>query len=544
MIGRRRWMFTAAACLALAPAAQAGGLLLPGSGAVSTSRAGAAIASTDDGEAIGINPAGLAKAGSGTVLTISVTAIDYIMSFARRGVYPTVNDDGMGTAYAGQPYPVMKNQANPNFGIGPLQPVPVVALVSDVGGAVRGLHIAFGLWAPNAYPARNMTNVNGQPWSFDANHFDAPPPPTRYDILTQQAAVILPTLAASYRILPGLDIGGRFSSGVASIQSQVALWGVPLNYSQFIKEDGLFSVNAKDPFVPAWALGATYRPTPNLEFAVNYTAEIDVNAQGTAQSVNGPAVTLGTATPVVVPVPNGPNIRCAPNGTAQNIETCVDFAIPQTAQVGGRWKFLDGDGRLRGDIELDLDWENWGTSAASNYSVVVDGEVVTTQNPNPADGIYLQNQLIRHGFQDTYAARLGGSYVIPVGTGHHDEVTLRGGIGYDTAAATTGWERVDIDGAARTDIAAGASYQTGKTRFDLGFGFIYEGSVNNSSTCLPTQQNPGCAGTGMDQPEPQRQGPDPISPIVTANSQAQDPVNEGIYKAHYLEFMLGMTTRF
>jgi len=44
--------------LALAAAAQpadAGGLLLPGSGAVSTSRAGAAVASTEDGEALSIN---------------------------------------------------------------------------------------------------------------------------------------------------------------------------------------------------------------------------------------------------------------------------------------------------------------------------------------------------------------------------------------------------------------------------------------------------------------------------------------------------------
>ncbi|MGE0401366.1 MAG: hypothetical protein AB7T06_31980, partial [Kofleriaceae bacterium] len=41
--------------------ANAGGLFLPGSGATSTSRAGAAVASADDGEALSINPAGLAK---------------------------------------------------------------------------------------------------------------------------------------------------------------------------------------------------------------------------------------------------------------------------------------------------------------------------------------------------------------------------------------------------------------------------------------------------------------------------------------------------
>ena len=298
--------------------------------------------------------------------------------------------------------------------------------------------------------------------------------------------------------------------------------------------------------MPAWSLGATFRPTPNLEVAATYSSEIDVHAQGNAQAANGPAVTLGTATPVVIPIPDGPNIRCANGGTQQDLKTCIDLAIPQMVTVGARWKFLDPVGALKGDVELDVDWENW--SAASDYKVTVDGEVVTTQNPDPSGGIFLQQNTIPHGFQDTYAARLGGSYVIPVGPldaqGKRNLVTVRGGVSYDTAAAPTGWERVDIDGAARTSIAAGASYQLGKTRIDAGFGVVLEGTVNNPGTCNPTQQMQGCQGTNMDAPVGQRVGPDPITPIVASNAQAQSPVNQGIYKAHYLEFMLGVTQRF
>jgi hypothetical protein len=40
----------------------AGGLFLPGAGAISTSRAGAGTVSADDGEALVLNPAGIAKA--------------------------------------------------------------------------------------------------------------------------------------------------------------------------------------------------------------------------------------------------------------------------------------------------------------------------------------------------------------------------------------------------------------------------------------------------------------------------------------------------
>nr|HEX4312595.1 outer membrane protein transport protein [Kofleriaceae bacterium] len=546
----RRWLFSsavgAAVCAAAAPPAVAGGLFVPGSGAVSTSRAGAAIASTDDGEALSVNPAGLAKAGPGTVLTIGVTAIDYIMSFARRGTYDAVDDMGQGVSYAGQPYPTIHNTSHPPLGIGPMQPIPVVALVSDLGGAVPGLHVAIGLYAPNGYPFRKMTNVNGQDWSFDPAHFDAPPPPTRYDILEQEAAVILPTVAASYRITDKLDVGGRFSAGIATLKSQVAVWGIPLNYSEFEKQDGQVTINATDSFVPSWSLGATFRPTRNLEFAATYTSEVDIHAKGTAQSLEGPSVTLGTATPEIIPIPDGPNIRCAPGGTAADLKACVDLALPQTVTVGGRYKFLDDGGRLKGDIELDLDWENWGADPVSNYTVTIDGEVVTTQNPDPDGGIFLQQNQVRHGFQDTYAARLGGSYVIPVGPGKINEVTLRGGVSYDTAAAPAGWERVDLDGAARTTVAAGAAYQFNnrKTRLDLGFGLVLEGTVDNPGNCNPTTQMEGCAGTNQDAPVNQRVGPDPITPIETTASQTQNPVNQGIYKAHYIELMLGVTQRF
>ncbi|HEY4238633.1 MAG TPA: hypothetical protein VGM88_02415, partial [Kofleriaceae bacterium] len=127
--------------------ASAGGLFLPGSGAVSTSRAGAAVASADDGEALALNPAGLAKA-KGTTITISAAMIDYFMQFTRAGTYDQLSE--IDTQYEGQPYGTITNKAKPPLGFGGVQPVPVVAIVSDLGGAVPGLHVAAGVFAPNA----------------------------------------------------------------------------------------------------------------------------------------------------------------------------------------------------------------------------------------------------------------------------------------------------------------------------------------------------------------------------------------------------------
>src|SRR5262245_45563694 len=95
--------------------AHAGGMYLPGSGAISTSRAGAAVASTDTGEAIGINPAGLAKT-NGTTITLSMAIIDYAMSFERRGTYDDIPNVDL--PYEGTPYPVVEDASSPALAIG------------------------------------------------------------------------------------------------------------------------------------------------------------------------------------------------------------------------------------------------------------------------------------------------------------------------------------------------------------------------------------------------------------------------------------------
>src|SRR5689334_22664175 len=163
----------------LAPAvAHAGGLFLPGSGAVSTSRAGAAVASASDGEALSINPAGLAKS-KGTTITLSAAIINYAMSFERRGTYDAIDTEAL--PYEGQPFPTVRNDASPPLGIGKYQPIPVIAVVSDLGGAVKGLTLAAGVYAPNSYPFRDMCSELSsgcRKYAFNGD-FDVAPAPQR-----------------------------------------------------------------------------------------------------------------------------------------------------------------------------------------------------------------------------------------------------------------------------------------------------------------------------------------------------------------------------
>ena len=557
-------LLVATGLVCVAGAASAGGLLLPGAGAISTARAGAGVASSNDGEAMALNPAGLASAASGTFIQLGISAIDYFMSFRRNGNYDDIPGDAR--PYEGTRYPTVTNNASPPLGFGSVQPVPLIAVVSDLGGKVEGLHAAFGLYAPNAYPFRNMNTVNGQPFFIpnSAGGFDFPttyegaPPPSRYDIIEQEAAIILPGVAAGYRINDKVDVGARISAGLATLKSTVAVWGLPNNFPEDVKQDGLFTLDAKG-FVYNWQLGTTFHATPAIDIAATYTAPIYIHAKGDAVSTNGPNVTLNGA-PVAINPPPDDAARCDKGGTAAKLKGCVDVEIPMHAEVAGRYKIQDGAGNLKGDVELQLGWEHWAATCdytkdptcldPSAYHVTIDAVVGTTTNP---DGLPVKDQLIQHGFQDTYSARLGGSWIFPAG---ENAVVARAGVGYDTAAAKKYWERADVDGAARTMIAAGASYKMKQLSLDAGFGVILEGTRTDPRTCNPTAgMGMGCSGNGIegtvegwrlpgDAGRPVRSGPDPTNPIVTPGVQTENPVNEGTFKSHYLFFLLGASYHF
>src|SRR6202012_2279533 len=143
------------------------------------------------------------------------------------------------------------------------------------------------------YPFRNFNNVNGQAYYGESNGvyslpttYGAAPPPTRYDMIEQDAAIILPTIAVAYSILPNLDIGARFSAGYGELNSTTAVWCLT-NFQEDPKQDGLVPIKATDDSVQTFGFGATYRPTPNIELAAQWSAPIDVHAKGTAYSSNG-----------------------------------------------------------------------------------------------------------------------------------------------------------------------------------------------------------------------------------------------------------------
>lgn len=517
------------ALAALPSAAWAGGLYVPGQGPISSSRAGADVAAADDPSAIATNPAGLAET-SGTVVIVGSNFLDYSLAFTRRGAYEdTANDyPWEGNAYARQ-----TNGGSPKIGIGPFQALPELAAVFDLGSMVPGLHVAIGLFVPNSFPTRDF----GSSWTLNEDDLNNPsasnaPPPSRYDVVKQDAAIIMPAIAAAYRVNKLVSVGGRFTPAISNVEATSYTWG-DANYSEDTQHDSVFHVKAKDSFTPEFGLGVQLHATDAIDVGANWDSQLDVHNVGTGDAVSGRGLDIAGMPPEIDPVPDD-MVRCAKGGKVGALAACVDLGLPMVTTVGGRYKMLDEAGGVKGDVELDVAWERW--SAVSDYTVTVDGAVLNVLPLSPS--------LIKHNFQDVISTRLGGSYHLPVGAG----LTVRGGLAYDTAAAKPGWERLDIDGAARTTVGVGAGYGFGKYEVNVGAGYSYEGSRDVGGNCNPTAAMPGCGktdgnGNPIDDNPNDRPGPDPIQPL-NAGTPFESPMNAGKYESGYLLLSFAVVAKF
>jgi long-subunit fatty acid transport protein len=528
MRASHRSLFFALATSAIVPAtAHAGGLYVPGVGPVAQQRAGANVAAVDDPSAVAQNPAGLAET-EGTVILVGSNFLDYSLAFTRRGTYDQINNADY--PWEGQAYARQTNEGKPPIGIGNFQALPMLAAAFDLSKQVPGLHLGVGIIVPNSFPTRKF----GADWQINVDDgADAsasnPPPPTRYDAVEQEAAIVEPSVAVGYKINDKFSVGGRFTWGFATVKASTFTWG-DANYAEDTQHDSAFSVDSKDNFAPAFGLGVKVHPTDAIDVGLSWDSQLNVHAKGTGNAIAADGLAIG-GNPIVLEPPPDDEARCAPGGVEGALKACVDLALPMVATVGGRYKLLDASGAVTGDVELDVAWEHW--SAASDYGVLVDGVVLGS--------IPINKSTIRHNFQDVISTRLGGSYRLPVGDG----LTLRGGLAYDTAAAPKNWERVDIDGAARTTVALGAGYPFGKFAVMAGVGYVYEGTRDVGTDCNPTAAAgmQGCDGSGQDQPQDGRVGPDPIQPL-NAGTPFESPFNAGKYESSYVLMSLGVIAKF
>jgi len=300
------------------------------------------------------------------------------------------------------------------------------------------------------------------------------------------------------------------------------------------QRDAVFTLDAKDSFVPTFALGALYRPLPWLELGASYNSKISIRSKGTGTSDLGSGLLEGLLT---IPMEDQYTL-CGPGGEIGALVSCLDFDIPQNATIAGRYIFRDAKGEERADVELDIRWEDW--SASTITTIIVDGQI----DIDGAGALPFNPSVNRHGYEDVFSFRLGGAYAIPIGA---NKLILRAGAAYDTRTAPKSWTRVDIDNKRRGTFTTGLAFETSRFRIDLGGGVVIEPD-HTLEQCEPPDGPSlgytGCSGTGEDAPVLDRDSPDPGQPLQGKLNQIESPFNAGTYESGYKLLSLGVTAWF
>ncbi|MSP16583.1 MAG: hypothetical protein EXR73_08245 [Myxococcales bacterium] len=475
----------------------AGGAYVGDSGSRAQARAGAVVARADDPMAILHNPAGLVNLGHKEA-SVGANFVHHRQSFARDGSYETP-DDGVAYPWSGDRYPEVKSST--------VMPVPYVAL----GGRRGRVAVALGVFGPQGNPLRSVPETVMTPEGTPGA-----PSPARYDILEQEVSLAYPSLAVAYAVSKRLSVGARASWGFGSISARSYTWGIT-NQEEDQQKDGAFSIDVQDNFIPAWGAGLLFRASSALELGVAFDSGSHFGGSGVGITSLGPKLGLAGELDYIDPVDDR-FVQCATGGVLGGIAACLDLDLPMFATAGARFIFRDAAGRERGDLELDLRWEQW--SAASDTVVTVDGQSHLT-------GIYLNPTIIKHGFDDVLSARLGGSASV-------GRVDLSAGVAYETAAAPTSWNRLDLDGSSRLLGSFGVGVRVGRWQIDAGAAIVVQPDRTVTEVADPSMP-PAVA---------DRSQPDGLQPLQGPLNQEYAPINLGKYTSGHLIGMVGVTSRF
>lgn len=499
----RALVFSFIAATAVAPSARAGGIFVGDNGTKALARGGAFAVKADDPSAIAHNPAGLAKLDRPAIL-LGLNFVNQDNGFTRDGAYrDQIVLFGDQPEYVGDAFPTVTNDV-------PTQPIPMIAGALPLGD----LTLAAGLFAPHAAAGRSY------PESVVRADGVEVPSPQRYDTIFQKGVAALPSVALAYNFGGRLRLGARASWAFASFSSRKYVQALP-NDGEQPNMDAIATVEASDPAIFAWGVGAQLQLTSWLELGAAYSSPIAVHARGTA-STELPDLLANPFPGVEIAIEpvDDSMARCAPGGQPGAIKACLDVTFPPIASFGGRLILRDGDGREVGDLEVDLRRE--GHSSMDEIRAVIDGQDSILNNP-------VADTVVKNGFRDSWSLRIGGTRAIDTGAGG---VEISGGFGYDGAAKAIEMTSVSNDGAARYTLAGGLGLSRGRYRFEVA------GLIAASQTIalenVPVPENVGAA----DRPQP-----DVAAPLA-GEDVPYHPYNAGFYWNRYWVFSTGMTASF
>lgn len=338
-----RAVLVLAMSLALAGRAEAGGTFVPDIGTVGLGRAGAMVASGDDGSALVYNPANLVpqdKApGMGLRLQLDVQVVWRHVEFARSP--DALSTDG---------YSTVRNQAGP---------VPVPMVIAAYTPQRLPLAFAFGVWAPN-----NASLV------FDDNG------PQRYSITRTASFIFHAHLAVAYQPFRWLSLGAGFM-WTAMVVNQAQMVNVGLFGQQERAGDVLMELSGAQPFLPNANFGITLRPGAGFSIGASFIPPRLATPRGTFKIT--PSEALASLLSV-----SGESMR-------------VEQTLPAIARAGVAWQW-----GKRLTVEANYVFEGW--SAYGRIRIIPDNVSYSLLGGAPT--ALGELQLVRD-FRDSHSLRLG-----------------------------------------------------------------------------------------------------------------------------------------
>ena len=396
------------ATASVATRARADGYFSGTSGARAAGRGGAFVARADDLSAVSHNPAGLAKV-EGTLLQLGNRFSHNRHDFLREPTLDWGNlEDGI------PPYVEFAEVHNQE----PWQLLePLLGVASSLG--LRDWGFALSLHAP-AGIGREQYPVNGG---------------QRYMMVSREALLVSYSASAAWKS------GERFGLGasvqwvhVPRLRYQLVIDGTrfPGEVNPVRSELGMLAtISGSDPFTLNTVLGAWYRPAPWLELALSgqiLPAEIETDSTLEIEPLS-PAI--------------DDDVVLRREGARAN-DVTLSLPLPISVHAAARYRHLRG-GRELFDVELDVGYASW--SRVDSFTMDGDGLVATLL----AQRVNVDEIAIAKRWRDTVSVRAGGDYALL------PEVSVRGGVFYESAVANGSHAHVDFVSGAQLGGALGGS---------------------------------------------------------------------------------------
>ena len=388
----------------------AGGLFVPLGGVANTGRAGAAVASTRDPNAIAYNPA-LIALGDGHQLLVDLTWGMLQLEFERA---PQVEKNGTTTTY-----PTVHNEA-------PGIIIPQILFTTDFGRDDIGLGV--GLFPPNAAPARFPENG-----------------PQRYAIIDMANTLAFTTeLAFAWRPHERFAIG----AGIQNVTFVFKGTGVSSTHFGVLAApedpdmDSVITIDAADYFTPSANFGIWAAPLDGFEIAASFQLFADL------QSKNG---TFKGALP---------NHYIFERSQLTGSKMDIALSLPWSVRLGLRYRH----GSLF-DIELDA----WFTRWSRQNTIDIYPHNVWLENNALVDAVHVGNFRIPRNMKDTFGFALGADWnILP------DELTLRAGFLYESGAAGEKNYSCFLYDNHKFAPTIGLSYTIAFARIDFAFAHVHQ----------------------------------------------------------------------